>query len=54
MYETRVIEEEGDFRCEVSCLRETTRPQPKRRVGYREISGAFHLIQAAFMVASVL
>lgn len=54
MYETRVIEAEGDFRCEISYLRDSNRPPPKRRVGYREISGAFQLVQAALLVASVL
>lgn len=54
MYETRLIEAVGDFRCEVSYPSESNRPQPKRRVGYREITGVFQLVQAALLVASVL
>lgn len=54
MYETRVIEDEENYRCEVSYRREPSRTPPKRRVGYRHISGAFQLVQAAMLVASVL
>lgn len=54
MYETRVIEDEENFRCEISYRREPSRKGPMRRVGYRHISGMFQLVQAALLVASVL
>jgi hypothetical protein len=54
MYETRVVEEEENFRCEISYRREPSRNPPKRRVGYRHISGVFQLVQAAMLVAAAL
>lgn len=54
MYETRVIEAENDFRCEISYLRETGNRNTKPRLKYREISNFFHAVQAIVLVASVL
>ncbi len=54
MYETRVIETDDNFRCEISYRRETGPQSAKSKLKYQEISNFFQLVQAVVLVASVL
>ncbi|MCU0734015.1 MAG: hypothetical protein MUF20_00635 [Methylotetracoccus sp.] len=54
MYETRVIEAEDNFRCEISYRRESAREPSPGRLKYQEISNFFQFVQAVVLVASVL
>lgn len=54
MYETRVIEAEENYRCEISYRREPDRRPSRSRVKYQELSNFFQFIQAVVLVASAL
>ena len=54
MYETRVIEAEDHFRCEISYRRDPADQASASKLKYREISNFFQFVQAVVLVASVL
>lgn len=54
MYETKIVEAENDFRCEISYRSQAAQSAPKVRLRYQQISNFFQLVQAVVLVATAL